>query len=228
MLQNLSRDIRRCGETPRQRVIEILSNPGMWAVLGYRFCRWVYLLKAFWLIQKPLNLAASFVTLFLQATTHITLPGRACIGPGLYVAHVGCIVVNSRVVIGSNCTMAHGVTIGHRGGGREQMSGCPIIGDRVYIGPGAAIIGPITVGDDALIGPGAVVTKSVPARGVVAGNPARLLSRRGSFDLIDYPGRDSDPERLASLAARGESVAVTSTSLDRVDSRTVDSGLHFE
>ncbi len=207
MLENLARDIQRCGETRRQRVVELLTNPGMWAVLGYRFSRWVFLLRAFWLIQKPLNLLAGAVSLLTQVATHVTLPSRAKIGPGLYIPHVGCIVVNSQAVIGSNCTIAQGVTIGHRAGGQKRGAGVPVIGHRVYIGPGAAIIGPIAVGDDALIGVGAIVTRSVPPRGVVAGNPARLLSLRGSFDLIEYPGMESDPERLASMAALNEAVA---------------------
>ena len=211
MLPNLYRDIGRCGQSPRQRAFQVVSNPGMWAVFGYRFCRWVYLLRAHWLIQKPLNVVAHIVTVFVQVTTHITLPSRANIGPGLHVPHVGCIVVNSQAVIGSNCTLAQGVTIGHRGGGRETMGGSPNVGDRVYIGPGAAVIGAITIGDDALIGVGAIVTKSVPPRGVVAGNPARLISRRGSFDLIDYPGMDSDQQRQASAALADEPVNGSAT-----------------
>ena len=204
MFRDLSKDLGRCGETFGARLREIVSNPGMWAVLGYRFCRWVYMLRAPWLIQKPLNLAAGFVAVFVQLTTNISLPARARIGPGLYIPHIGCIVVNSGAVIGSNCTLAHGVTIGHRRGGHQRMSGSPVIGDRVYIGPGAAIIGPITVGEDSLIGVCAVVTRPVPARGVAAGNPAKLVSHHGSFDLIEYPGMDSDPDRLASLSARDE------------------------
>jgi serine O-acetyltransferase len=109
--------------------------------------------------------------------------------------------VSSGAVIGRFCTLTQGVTIGHRGGGGGQRRGVPRIGDRVYLGPGSAVIGPITVGDDALIGVGAVVTRSVPARGVVVGNPARLISTAGSFDLIEYPGMDHDPSRQASLAA---------------------------
>jgi serine O-acetyltransferase len=204
VLQNLSQDFRRCGGSSGERVREILSNPGMWAVVGYRFCRWVYTLKAHWLIQKPFRLLAAIVSLIVQVTTGITLPGRAKIGPGLYIPHTGYIVVNSRAVIGANCRLPQGVTIGHRGEGREGAWGSPTIGDRVYIGPGAAVIGPITIGDDALISVGAVVTRSVLARGVVAGNPARLISRRGSFDLIEYPGMDFDTDRLASLASRDE------------------------
>jgi serine O-acetyltransferase len=179
----------------------------MWAVFGYRYSRWVYELEVHWLIRKPLSLVAGFTSLFVQVTSCITLPARARIGPGLYIAHTGYIVVNSQTVIGANCTLTQGVTIGHGGGGLHAAKGSPSIGDRVYIGPGSAIIGPITIGDDALIGVGAIVTKSVPSRGVVAGNPARLLSRRGSFDLIEYPGMDSDDGRLASLKERDESEA---------------------
>jgi serine O-acetyltransferase len=207
LLENLSQDLRRCGETPGQRIREISSNPGMWAVTGYRFCRWVYGLKVHWLIRKPLSLIAGIVSLFVQVTSGITLPARARIGPGLYIAHTGYIVINSQTKIGANCTLTQGVTIGHGGGGRHAEVGSPSIGDRVYIGPGAAIIGPIEIGDDALIGVGAIVTRSVPPRGVVVGNPAKLISRHGSFDLIDYPGMNSDPDRLASLAERDESAA---------------------
>jgi serine O-acetyltransferase len=207
MLPDLSQDLRRCGETPRERVREILGNPGMWAVVGYRYCRWVYDLKVHWLIRKPLSLVAGLVSVFVQVTSGVTLPARARIGPGLYIPHTGYIVVNKDTVIGANCTLTQGVTIGHGGGGREPTEGSPSFGDRVYIGPGAAIIGPITIGHDALVGIGAVVTRSVPPRGVVAGNPAKLLSRHGSFDLIDYPGMNSDPDRLASLAERDATVA---------------------
>jgi serine O-acetyltransferase len=229
VLQNLSQDFRRCGGSSGERVREILSNPGMWAVVGYRFCRWVCTLKAHWLIRKPFGLLAAIVSLFVQVTTGITLPVGARIGPGLYIPHTGYIVVNSRSVIGANCTLTQGVTIGHRGGGREGASGSPSIGDRVYIGPGAAIIGPITIGDDALISVSAVVTRSVPPRGVVAGNPARLLSKRGSFDLIEFPGMESDLGRRASLAARDEEMArPAAASSDGVQPETVNSGLNNE
>ncbi len=66
-------------------------------------------------------------------------------------------------------------------------------------------LGDVEVGDDALIGAGAVVVRSVPARAVVVGNPARIISYKGSFDLIRYPGMESDPARIASLdAARAQ------------------------
>ncbi|MGO9598652.1 MAG: serine O-acetyltransferase [Isosphaeraceae bacterium] len=229
MLGDLSQDFHRCGATARERLEEFVFNPGMWAVLGYRFCRWVHLSRAPLLIKKPLNLVARCVDLLVRLTTAITLPASARIGPGLYIPHTGYIVVNSRTVIGSNCTLAQGVTLGHRGGGQGSGSGSPVIGNRVYIGPGAAVVGPITLGNDALIGVGAVVTRSVPERGVVAGNPARLLSEQGSFDLINYPGMEHDPDRMSSLAQRDEQPSGRWPSpVDGVHETTIGLGANLE
>jgi serine O-acetyltransferase len=127
----------------------------------------------------------------------------AKIGAGLYVPHSGTTVVGAGAVIGENCTLCHGVTIGHRLGGRDSSrTGSPVIEDRVYIGPGSAIVGPLRVGADAVIGVSAVVTRSVAPRAVVAGNPARVLSDGGSFELVEYPGMWDDPARKRALAGR--------------------------
>jgi serine O-acetyltransferase len=171
----------------------------MWAVVGYRFRRWLFTTRMPRLVRWPLKVVAVLVQLAAEIATNIELPSSAAIGPGLYIPHTGYIVVGSRAVIGRQCTLAQGVTIGHGGGGKSSRD-CPVLGDRVYVGPGSAIIGPVTIGSDALIGVGAVVVRSVPTRGVAVGNPARIISHAGSFDLIDYPGRDRDPERLASQA----------------------------
>jgi serine O-acetyltransferase len=140
----------------------------------------------------------------VSVATNIELPAGAAIGPGLYIAHTGYIVLSPAVVLGHHCTLTQGVTIGHRGGGTETSRECPVIGNRVYIGPGAAVIGPLTIGDDALIGVNAVVTRSIPPRGVAVGNPARVISLKGSFQLIAYPGMDADRERVSALAAADE------------------------
>ena len=196
-MKPLACDFARCGNSTRERLREILVSPGMWAVVGFRLRKWLYRPQA----PRPwrffLNCVSTVIQVATEVITHVTLPINVEVGPGLLIAHTGYIVVNSQAKIGSNCTLTHGITIGHGGGGSEGRMGCPSIGDRVYIGPGAILLGPIVVGDDALIGPGSVVTKSVPTRGVVAGNPAKLLSRRGSFDLIAYPGMEHDQVRQA-------------------------------
>jgi serine O-acetyltransferase len=203
MFEHIRRDFWRCGDNLRERLREVLLNPGMWAVLGYRYRRWACTTRLPRLLRWPFTLGALVVQVGAEVLTGVQLSAAADIGPGLYIPHSGTTVVGSGSVIGRDCTLAHGVTLGHRGGGQERsQAGGPVIGDRVYIGPGSAILGPITVGADAVIGVGAVVTRSVPARAVVAGSPARVLSSGGSFELIRYPGMDNDPERLASLALR--------------------------
>lgn len=105
------------------------------------------------------------------------------IGPGLYLGHLVSIVVNTQTVIGSNCTLGHGVTLGQTNA-RSKHPGCPVIGDNVYLGCGAKVIGGIKVGDGAAIGPNSVVIKDVPPMGVVSGIPATVISMKGSDGYV--------------------------------------------
>ena len=73
------------------------------------------------------------------------------------------------------------------------------MGNRVFIGAHSVIVGRITIGDDVVVCAGSVVSRSVPARAVVMGNPARVVSYDGSFDYVFYDGMDVDPARRASL-----------------------------
>jgi len=203
MFDQIRRDFCRCGDSFRERLREMLLNPGMWAVAGYRYRRWVYTSGLPGWLRWPFTTVAIAAQLAAEVTTGIQLSAAAEIGPGLYIPHTGTTVVGTGSMIGKDCTLCHGVTVGHRGGGRDAFrTGSPAIGNRVYVGPGSAVIGPIRVGSDAVIGVGAVVTRSVPPLGVVAGNPARVLSHGGSFDLIRYPGMTEDPDRQAAFCLR--------------------------
>ena len=93
------------------------------------------------------------------------------------------------------------MTIGSSTKGGER--GYPTIGDRVHIGAQSIIVGKIIIGDDAVICPGSFVTRSVPPRAVVAGNPAKVVSYDGSFELISYDGMHADPDRRDALAQPG-------------------------
>jgi serine O-acetyltransferase len=152
------------------------------------------------ILRLPLSAAGRLAAGFVEAVTHIELPPQATIGSGLFLPHAGYVIVASNATIGRHCTLTQGVTIGHRAGGRGSSLDSPVIGNRVYVGPGAAILGPVNVGDDVLIGANAVVIDSVSSRAVVVGNPARVISGQGSFQLISYPSMGYDAERLASLA----------------------------
>lgn len=133
--------------------------------------RWgTYHACKFWLRGLSLKLGV-----YIDITTDI--------GPGLYLPHPCGIIVNRRCRIGANCNLSQHVTLGVKS--REPRAGCPTLGDRVYVGPGAVLIGAIQVGNDAAVGANAVVTRDVPDQGVVAGVPAALLSLRGSAGYIN-------------------------------------------
>ena len=147
MFKHLRRDLRNCGLTTGQRLRELLLNPGMWAVAGYPYRRWVNTAGLPRWVRRPFSLVAVVAQLAAEVPTGIQLSAAAEIGPGLYVPHTGTTVVGSGSVIGQDCTLCHGVTIGYRGGGRNFFrTGSPAIGDRGYIGPGSAVIGPVRVG----------------------------------------------------------------------------------
>jgi serine O-acetyltransferase len=118
----------------------------------------------------------------------ISISSKSKVGAGLYIGHFGGIVVNHGTVIGDNCNIQQGVTLGKAN--RGARAGAPVIGNNVFIGAGAKVIGRIHVGDGAAIGANAVVTRDVPPGAAVAGVPARVVSEQGSEGYVnrtDYP-----------------------------------------
>jgi serine O-acetyltransferase len=118
----------------------------------------------------------------------IDISRDARIGSGFYIGHFGGIFVNAEVVIGDNCNISQGVTLGRQN--RGEREGCPTIGNNVYIAPGAKIIGRVTVGDRAAVGANAVVVSDVTPGTTVGGVPARPISSSGSDGYVnrtDYP-----------------------------------------
>lgn len=167
----------RTGRLRRLRII--LLTEGLWALALFRFGQ--YLLREApaplrGLLWIPYHLAWKIFVLAVG----IHLSPQAEIGPGLFVAHFGGIWVNPRVTIGANCNIAHGVTIGEPLAGRDA----PIIGDRVWIGAGATITGPVRIGSGVVIGANSLVTSNLPENAVVVGVPARVISYTGSTALL--------------------------------------------
>ena len=129
-------------------------------------------IKLFWYLHKHRR---------LKVITGIDIHPN-CIGPGFHVPH-GKVVINSSAKIGSNCRMMSDVTIG--GHGSYEISGAPQIGDRVYIGTGARILGSIRIADDVVIGANAVVTKDILEPGTTWGGiPARKIADKGSAPFL--------------------------------------------
>ncbi len=112
----------------------------------------------------------------------IQIPIGTKIGEGFYIGHFGNIVINGQTVIGKNCNISQGVTIGQSSRGKNQ--GYPIIGDNCYIDPGAKIIGSIRIGNNVAIGANAVVTKDVEDNAVVVGIPAKTISYDGTVGYV--------------------------------------------
>lgn len=111
----------------------------------------------------------------LSEKSGIQIPTSTKVGKGLFIAHFGTIIVNPDAVIGENVNIATGVTIGKTN--RGDKKGVPVIGNNVWIGTNAVIVGNITIGDDVLIAPNAYVNMDVPAHSVVVGNPAVIHAK---------------------------------------------------
>ena len=108
---------------------------------------------------------------FWSAVTSSEIALDARLGTGLALPHPIGIVIHRRAVVGENCMIMHNVTLGTRGPG----SGVPTLGRGVDVGPGAQILGAVTIGDGAQIGANAVVTRDVPPRAIALGIPARVV-----------------------------------------------------
>ena len=111
------------------------------------------------------------------------------IGSGLYIGHFGGINVSVHSVIGKNLNISPQVTIGVANRGKNK--GFPIIGNDVYIGPGARIIGNVKIGNNVAVGANCVVTKDVPDNSVVVGIPGKVISTHGSYGYVENTDYDN-------------------------------------
>lgn len=117
----------------------------------------------------PLQFLYKVIFRLLKEIRHIEISRTTQIGAGLYIGHAYNITINPKAILGKNINIHRGVLIGqtNRGGRR----GAPVIGNEVWIGINAAIVGNITIGDDVLIAPNSYVNRDVPSHSIVIGNP---------------------------------------------------------
>jgi serine O-acetyltransferase len=151
-----------------------ITRQGFWVMLVYRFGRWRYTIKSRW-IRLPFSFLYKVLYLFIQIITGIELPCEVKVGRRFMIEHFGGIVVSGDASFGDDVIIRNGVTVGLRHTG---IRGSPIIGNRVDIGAGAKLLGPIQIGDDVAIGANAVVIKDVPANSIAVGVPARIIQKK--------------------------------------------------
>lgn len=146
---------------------------------GFRITVWFRLASKF---NGPFGAILNLILMHYRYLFGIDLKRNTKIGKGFYIGHFSGIVISSTTVIGDNCNISQGVTIGVAGKGENR--GCPTIGNNVYIGAGAKIIGKIAIGNNVAIGANAVVTKDVPDNAVVGGIPAKIISMDGASEIL--------------------------------------------
>lgn len=163
---------------------EGLLAQGFWALAVYRFAharhrRHIRFVSFAWkwvgvVLQK-----------LIETLTGITLPEYATVGRRLNIEHFGGIIVHGNTVIGDDCLIRQGVTLGNRHADRPDEA--PVLGNGVQVGAGAKVLGAVHIGDGAAIGANAVVLCDVPAGAIAVGIPARVILRKAPEAEPDAP-----------------------------------------
>lgn len=148
---------------------------GFWALQVYRLGHLRYRFHSK-LVRYPLGALHVVLAKLAEMLCGVTIGVSAKIGRRLVIEHSGAIVVHGNAVLGDDCIIRQGVTIGNRYMDRPLEA--PHIGHRVNIGAGAKILGAVKVGNDVEIGANAVVIADVPDGAVAVGIPARIILRK--------------------------------------------------
>ena len=170
----------------RSRLEVFFLYSGFKAVRAYR--------KANWFYRHDMKFIARFISQHARRRTGIEIHPGATIGKNLFIDHGMGVVIGETAIIGDNCTLYQGVTLG--GTGKDHGKRHPTLGDNVLIGAGAKVLGPFRVGDNARVAAGAVVLSEVPDDATAVGVPARVV-RIGGQRIFDNSTLDqihvSDP-----------------------------------
>ena len=160
----------------------LFLTQGFWAIFQYRIAHSIYV-NVRW---KPLRFVVmTFIMIWkkvIEIMTGISIPASVVIGKSFYIGHFSGIMINANAIIGNNCNISQGVTIGVSG--INENRGVPIIGDSVYIGANAVVVGKITIGNSVLISANSLVNRTVFDNEIVMGVPAVVFSHKGSKGYI--------------------------------------------
>ncbi|MCA9404376.1 MAG: serine O-acetyltransferase [Candidatus Omnitrophica bacterium] len=155
----------------------ILLYSGLHAVVSHRVAHRLWLMK--------LKLIARLLSQISRFFTGIEIHPGARIGRGLFIDHGMGVVIGETAIVGDNCTLFQGVTLG--GTGKESGKRHPTLGQNVVVGAGAKVLGNITIGDNSYVGANAVILKPVPANATVVGVPGHITKKDGhKIDPMDH------------------------------------------
>jgi serine O-acetyltransferase len=202
MLAAIRRDIQAARQRdPAKPTVPqvVFCYPGVHAVWGHRISHWLW--------HRGARLAARVFAELTRILTGVDIHPGAVLGPGLFIDHATGVVIGETAEVGDDVTLYQGVTLG--GTGRDTGKRHPTIGDRVTIGAGAKVLGPIKIGEDTRIGANAVVIKPVPPSSVVVGVPGQIIGALAATDdsmMPDLVGvsLDSLLTRVTKLEAQGD------------------------
>ena len=165
----------------------ITTYPGVHAILFHRLAHRLWKLKLYWFGRAISHIGRFF--------TGIEIHPGAVIGQRFFIDHGMGVVIGETAVIGDDCTLYHGVTLG--GTSWKQGKRHPTLENKVVVGAGAKILGPITIGSSAKIGSNAVVISDVPANATAIGIPARVVDsekkKTSSFSPYAVSKDEDDP-----------------------------------
>ena len=145
--------------------LEVFLYPSFKALVYYKISHYLYTKKHY--------VMARYVSEKAKRKTGIEIHPGAIIGKGLFIDHGTGVVIGETAIIGKNVTIFHGVTLG--GTGKEKGKRHPTIGNNVFIGSGAKLLGNITIGDNVKIGANAVIVKDVPSNVTIVGVPGKIV-----------------------------------------------------
>lgn len=168
MREHLREDIQtafREDPAARNAVEVFLCYPGLHAIWIHRFSHWLW--------QKKHKTLARLISHLARFLTGVEIHPGAKIGRRFFIDHGMGVVIGETTEIGDDVLLYQGVVLG--GVSREKKKRHPTLGNRVVVGAGAILLGPIKVGEGAKIGAGSVVIKDVPSNATVVGVPARAV-----------------------------------------------------
>lgn len=161
----------------------LFCYPGLHAVWAHRVNHWLWC--------KRLRSVSRFHSQMVRLLTGIEIHPAAKVGHRLFIDHGMGVVIGETAIVGDDVTIYQNVTLG--GTGKESGKRHPTIGNGVFIGAGAKLLGNITIGDNCRVGAGSVVLHDVPDNSTIVGVPGHIVLHKGQRVVINDPKEISDP-----------------------------------